>query len=723
MSTITALNVRLGMDATNFSQGADLARAEVNKVASVLRQSVPPAEKFTKDMELLDKAFSDAGKQSKEYANAVEFLRKKHGQLSESAVAATAAGLRIQKQFQDEKKAVEEGRAALQKRLVEFKRAKAEEAKAAEEAARRLTESVARLAREEKNRDEVLRRQTATIRAATQETERAAVSNSKLNSTVASLAATYISFQGAKAGIKIASDVEQASIAFEVMTGSAAQGKKTLDDLRKFAAATPITLNGAQAAARTLMAFGDDGKNLIPTLTAIGNIAGGNNERFTNLALAFAQTQAAGRLMGQEVLQMVNAGFNPLTEMSKRLGISMPELKKQMEAGGISAAMVKESFMALGGEGGRLGSMMDRMGKTAAGAYAQLMSSVEELITQMGSHLLPILASGAKSLENVVRATMSFSSSLNRSQVELIAMVGSFTATVIVIPKVISAITMVIASIRAITTAMITMQAFSGPKGWATIAAGAAVAAGAVYLVGKAFDEMNEKAAETGNADPSAVAAMPAKAAAVVHRNSPLKQDFLKLEHSLNAQVRLLNLGAETYERQQLIAKGMSATQIRRITELRREIKLAEERNQKEEDLAKQRKDAADKRVAEIERIKKASEDAFTKDVENAIAAARKHFELEAQKAKQMRADVAKGPGSGIEVGSADAVKFMADQVNNRIAASMPTKEEPTEKQMLEETRKQLIEAQKQTQIQQHQETKLKELIAATRETRTRQIR
>jgi hypothetical protein len=91
MATITALNVRLGMDASNFSAGADLARSEVSKVASVLRQSEPPAKKFQKEIELLDRAFSDAGKKTKEYADAVEFLRKKHGQVAPDITKASSA--------------------------------------------------------------------------------------------------------------------------------------------------------------------------------------------------------------------------------------------------------------------------------------------------------------------------------------------------------------------------------------------------------------------------------------------------------------------------------------------------------------------------------------------------------------------------------------------------------------------------------------------------------
>ena len=61
MTTITALNVRLGMDVSNFSQGANLAKGEVTKVASIMRQSVPASEKYKQELDLLNRAFSDTG--------------------------------------------------------------------------------------------------------------------------------------------------------------------------------------------------------------------------------------------------------------------------------------------------------------------------------------------------------------------------------------------------------------------------------------------------------------------------------------------------------------------------------------------------------------------------------------------------------------------------------------------------------------------------------------
>lgn len=46
-------------------------------------------------------------------------------------------------------------------------------------------------------------------------------------------------------------------------------------------------------------------ENLLGDLRALGDTSAGNAEKFKRLSLAFGQTQAKGRLMGTEVLQMV----------------------------------------------------------------------------------------------------------------------------------------------------------------------------------------------------------------------------------------------------------------------------------------------------------------------------------------------------------------------------------------------------------------------------------
>ena len=136
----------------------------------------------------------------------------------------------------------------------------------------------------------------------------------------------------------------------------------------------------------------------MPALRALSEVSVGNADRFQSLALAFGQVQANGRLMGQEVLQMVNAGFNPLQEISRTTGRSMLDLKKDMENGAVSARMVEDAFKSATSEGGRFYEMNERLKNSAAGQYAKMKSDVEMLATEIGTNLLP----AAKALMEVM---------------------------------------------------------------------------------------------------------------------------------------------------------------------------------------------------------------------------------------------------------------------------------------------------------------------------------
>ncbi|WP_192825326.1 tape measure protein [Rufibacter sp. LB8] len=136
---------------------------------------------------------------------------------------------------------------------------------------------------------------------------------------------------------------------FEVMAGKE-QGGQLSRNLTQFAEST---MYGKEVfgAAQTMLSFGVSAKAVMPSVEKLGDIAGGNKDRLQSLALAFSQTAATGRLMGQDLLQFVNAGFNPLQEISKRTGKSMGDLKKEMEAGKISFLDVANSIDTATGKG------------------------------------------------------------------------------------------------------------------------------------------------------------------------------------------------------------------------------------------------------------------------------------------------------------------------------------------------------------------------------------
>ncbi|MGL6123957.1 MAG: tape measure protein [Shewanella sp.] len=190
----------------------------------------------------------------------------------------------------------------------------------------------------------------------------------------------------------LAREFEQTRISFEVMIGSVKNGRSLLDETITMANKTPFTSADIQGNAKTLLGFGVAARKVIPTLKMLGDISGGNADRFRLLSLAYAQTQAAGRLMGQDLLQMVNSGFNPLQIISEKTGKSIGELKKAMENGAISAKMVEAAFKAATSEGGKFFGMMDRQSETFEGRMSTMKDKWGIWLTQIGSKINEKLA-------------------------------------------------------------------------------------------------------------------------------------------------------------------------------------------------------------------------------------------------------------------------------------------------------------------------------------------
>jgi|LakMenEpi03Aug12_release.lakeMendotaPanAssembly.Ray.scaffolds.fasta_scaffold08844_19 tape measure domain-containing protein len=188
------------------------------------------------------------------------------------------------------------------------------------------------------------------------------------------LTAGLVSF--VKGSSEAAASIEDLTMQFEVLTKSASVTKGMLDDFRKEAAKSPLSIEDYAKAGKTLMAFGLQAKDVMPTLKNLADVSMGNSDRFGSLALAFAQTTAAGRLMGQEVLQFVNAGFNPLQQISKKTGESMVQLKKRMEDGAISALEVKQAFKEATSEGGLFFGAIQKGAETTSGKIAKTKDAI-----------------------------------------------------------------------------------------------------------------------------------------------------------------------------------------------------------------------------------------------------------------------------------------------------------------------------------------------------------
>ena len=322
--------------------------------------------------------------------------------------------------------------------------------------------------------------------------------------TLTQLAGVTGGFAGLGFAVKLAADAEQAKVAFSTMLGSAEAGKRMFADLQKFAASTPLQLTTLQDASRTLLAFGVQGEQVIPTLRMLGDAAGGDAQRLQSLALVFGQVSSAGKLTGGDLLQMINAGFNPLNYIAKRTGETMEALRDRMSKGAIGIAEVKQAFQDATGPGGQFFQMMEKQSQTLAGRFSTFKDNVAALAMQIGEVLLPTLGK----MVDVATQLVQMFTSLDKGTQNIIVQVGmfgaAFLAAIYIIPKVISVFRMLVGAYKALATAQAVQMALSGPKGWA-ILAGSAVAAGlAIAGVALAMHDVNKEMAELESASAKA---------------------------------------------------------------------------------------------------------------------------------------------------------------------------------------------------------------------------
>ena len=224
----------------------------------------------------------------------------------------------------------------------------------------------------------------------------------KVGKTIGAVFATAQLVDFAKQVVNVRKEIESYEISFRTLLGSQEKADALFGSLREFAVKTPMQLGDLAKGAQTLLGFGIEAEKIMPTLKQIGDISMGNAEKFGSLTLAFAQMSSSGKLMGQDLLQMINAGFNPLSIISQKTGKSIGELKKEMEKGAISVEMVADAFKTATSEGGMFYGMLEKQGEGLAGAIAQLQGAWEEALNDIGERTQDITVAGFKGVTKLV---------------------------------------------------------------------------------------------------------------------------------------------------------------------------------------------------------------------------------------------------------------------------------------------------------------------------------
>lgn len=232
--------------------------------------------------------------------------------------------------------------------------------------------------------------------------------------------------QFARQIVSVRGEIESLEKSFEILAGKE-YGRRLFNDIKEFAVKTPMQMNDLAKGAQTLLSFNIAAEEVMPTLRALGDISMGDAQRFNSLTLAFAQMSSTGKLMGQDLLQMINAGFNPLSVISEQTGKSIGTLKEEMAAGAISADMIKKAFMDATAEGGKFHGMLETQSKGIQGSISNLEGAVQDMFNKIGEQSQGIITGSIQAATELVQNY----EEVGRVIVELIATVGVYKAALI----------------------------------------------------------------------------------------------------------------------------------------------------------------------------------------------------------------------------------------------------------------------------------------------------
>lgn len=230
-----------------------------------------------------------------------------------------------------------------------------------------------------------------------------------------------------KTMIDVRQEVENLSISFETLLGSKDKATQFFGELLEYAVNTPLMVNELAGGAQTMLGFNIEAEKVIPILKQIGDISMGDRDRFNSLVLAFSQMSATGKLMGQDLLQMINAGFNPLAIISEKTGKSIGQLKDEMSAGAISSEMVAQAFADATAEGGKFHGMLDKQSKGLKGQISNLEGAIDNMFNAMGEKSEGILTGSVEVASELVKNY----EAVGKALMSLVAVYGSYKTALI----------------------------------------------------------------------------------------------------------------------------------------------------------------------------------------------------------------------------------------------------------------------------------------------------
>lgn len=311
--------------------------------------------------------------------------------------------------------------------------------------------------------------------------------------------------------VKVRSEFQKTDVAIRTMLGSKEKADELMNQVREYAKISPLEIGDITKATQMMISFNIEADKVPQYIKAIGDVSMGEKDRFNSLALAFSQMSATGKLMGQDLLQMINAGFNPLATISDKTGKSIAQLKDEMSKGAISAKMVQDAFIAATSAGGKFYGMSENAAKTIGGQLSMLSDAVAAAFNEVGEKSEGIITTAISGVTKLVENYEAVAKAIGI----LIATYGTYKAALITMMAIEQAHG-VAAAAAAVKTELLAkkqavLNAVMNANPYALAAAALATLVGAIVSAATATDAFDDAADSLSEAQASIEAATSAE--------------------------------------------------------------------------------------------------------------------------------------------------------------------------------------------------------------------
>lgn len=187
--------------------------------------------------------------------------------------------------------------------------------------------------------------------------------------------------QGAKALLDYSSRMQQTSVAFETLMGSAVLAQKHLSDLKKFAVDTPFEFESLAKMSQRLQSVGVAAEEVIPLMRDIGNVTSATGEisaaRVEGITIALTQMISKTKVSAEEMEQLAERGVPAWKILSESIGQSQAAVRKLAEDGKITSEEMVQALQKISRE--KFGDAMEKQSKTFAGTLSTISDTIQQV--------------------------------------------------------------------------------------------------------------------------------------------------------------------------------------------------------------------------------------------------------------------------------------------------------------------------------------------------------